>query len=250
MFARVSPILIVTLLALFALPALQAQGMQLRYDMKAGKNFGLKMRSWANIPFVKDDQPVRGEITVNVESHFQVSAASGDVARLESQLSWNGTPDVPSDSSSASFDLDELGVVSNLQSPDLNDPQKGPLLKGVGFFFPRLPAATVNVGSTWSWPVTLSTPAGKVDGGRPELSMDVTFKLAAVRQMDGRRVAVLDASAKEKPGQQYKVALAGKLYFDMSNGYLYKSVLEGTVKKRVLLMTVTVPVKFWLDPLP
>lgn len=249
MSARTVALFSALCLVLLAVPVLQAQGMQLRYAMTPGKAFALKMKSWADIPFVKEDQPVRGEVTVNVEARFDVAAASGGMARLESDLAWNGSPNVPTDSSSASFDLDEIGVVSNLQSPDLNDPQKGPLLKGVAFFFPRLPAQAVNVGSTWSWPVTLTTPAGKVDGGRPEVSMDVQFKLSAVKNLDGRRVAVLDATAKEKPGQTYKVDMKGQLFFDLTGGYLYKSALAGTIKKRVLLMTVTVPVKIWLDPM-
>ena len=65
--------------------------------------------------------------------------------------------------------------------------------------------------------------------------------------MNGRKVAVLKASAKEKPGQKYKVDLTGTLYFDLDKGCLYKSVLEGTIKKRVLVMLISVPVKFWLD---
>lgn len=249
---RSSRMVIVLLAVLLAASQGAAAGLALRYRMPQGDRFTYVMRTWANVPFYKESQPVRGEVNARTTARFTVDSTSGALSRLSAAVTWDQNPMTPAGSTSCTFDLDDLGVVSDLQSPDMGDPKKAAVVRSIPFAFPRVPAEPVQIGSTWLWPTSLALPAAQVDAqeGASDLRIDVVFKVKALAREGGHSVAVLEAEAKEKPGQKYEVRLKGPSTFDVTAGRLSKVYFEGTVKAKVLLFPVTVPVKTWIDLQP
>jgi len=227
----------ITMLALTASVAFAASA-DLSYDPAAGATWTVNSKTVVQVP-------MSGTKVIQLSYDLTCVANNGDFCAMKlhapQTTDVNGQPIGPVD---ATFRLAPDGAVSALQSPQLNDPRIGPLLRNVGMLFPKLPGGVVDVGATWTAREVFYLPtAAKVDDGKaPKLPdkvrLDGTFKF---KSLDAKG-AVITISLHETPGEAIKVNLQGVGSLKPELGYGTSGQLAGDIKVKKLLMWFTVPI--------
>jgi len=147
----------------------------------------------------------------------------------------------------ATFDLAADGTVTALQSPQLGDPQLGPLVRNVNLLFPPLPGGTTEVGATWTTrqvlylpPLRGDAPMGPKVARLPDkVRLDGTLEF---RRRDAIGRAIIGVTLREAPGEAVKVTMTGEGKFDPDDGYGTMLYLKGEIKVRQAGMTFTIPI--------
>lgn len=238
---------LVIIIALFTALSAHAQTVNLSYAPAVGSTWTMSSRTVAKVP-------VLGTKTLELKYELTCTGTAGDNRRMKlhvpKTLDANGKPVGPVD---ATFVLTADGSVSSLQSPQLNDPQLGPLLRNVGMLFPKLPGGPVRVGATWTAREIMYLPAATTKHRNKKAArlpsrvrLDGTFTF---KRLDPQKGAVISVRLKEASGEPIRVALTGEGFYDPERHHGTDASISGTIKVRKLLMWVTVPVsvRSWLS---
>ena len=234
------------LAALILTSYVSAAPTRLVYSPEAGATWTIKSKTVAKIP-------VSGTKVIELSYDMICDGASGDNFNMRMHVPavtlTNGQVMGPVD---ATFKLSPTGEVTGLMSPQMSDPQVGPVLKNVGLLFPKLPGAAVNPGASWTAREVFYLPPSAKKSIRAQapktpdkVRLDATFKFIKV---DGKGAQVA-ATLKNAPGEAIRVNFSGSGYHKVDKGYGTGASFGGEIKVRKLFMWITVPitVSSWLE---
>ncbi len=209
----------------------------LRYRFVEGDRFAYSYVAKATAPIV-------GKITIQQTYSFHVIASHAHGASLECLIRWKDMPGLAAGETSCTLGLNDMGQVSSLSGPALEDPKTVSMARNVSIFFPALPADEIGVGAAWRWPLRLHLPKG----GTP-LKVTVDFHLKGVEDGGTGNLAAIDGRCVQKVTKKLKMDLKGDTTFDLAKGRLERCDLVGKVKVRKALLWITVPLQLRMEAL-
>ena len=233
------------LAALMLTSYVSAAPTRLVYSPEAGATWTIKSKTVAKVP-------VAGTKVIELSYDLICDGASGDNFNMRLHVPPvtldNGETMGPVD---ATFKLSPTGNVTGLMSPQMSDPQIGPILKNVGLLFPKLPGAAVNPGASWTSREVFYLPAAtkrmirkRAPRTPDKVRLDAHFKFT---KFDSQG-AHISATLKNAPGEAIRVDFKGAGQHKVDRGYGTGASFGGHIKVRKLLMWITVPVNVssWL----
>lgn len=204
----------------------------LEYRLSPGDSFRYVTRTVVNPPRY---DPIVSRTVANLRvSGSGPYTLSGTLSGSSNQF--------PVQNSRLSFDLTEGGQTSNLQSPNLNHPVDGALIKNTpGLFFP-LPAGNFAPGQSFQGQTVVYLPQTDLPGSFPQLRTVTRMTMVGTKQdSQGNPYHEVSLTIKEAPGARQKADLRGVARFDPAKGRWTYTKVTGTLKVRVAFIWVSIP---------